>query len=186
MPVLKKISPRYICTLILVYGAFFFSAQISPTREYQVKAVFLFNFSQFVEWPAHCFPSAQSPAVIGILGKDPFGKYLEETISGETINKHPLVLKRFDNVEDIANCHILFINITDKDKLEQIIQKLKGKNILTVSDTNDFSKLGGMVRLYTKNDKINIQVNLDETKSENLTVSSKLLKLAEIVKTDKK
>ncbi|MFI5141042.1 MAG: YfiR family protein [Bacteroidia bacterium] len=161
------------------------SAQIS-TREYQVKAAFLFNFSQFVEWPSQTFSNPESRAVIGVLGKDPFGTYLEETIVGETINKHPLVIQHFNNVDEITNCQILFINISDKKELRLILEKLKGRNILTVSDANGFAKLGGMVRFYINDDKINIQINHEAAKEENLVISSKLLKLAEIVKTDKK
>jgi len=89
-------------------------------------------------------------------------------------------------VDEITNCHILFINISDKNKLKAILEKLKGKNILTISDANGFAKLGGIARLYTKDDKINIQINLEAAKEENIIISSKLLKLAEIVQTDKK
>jgi hypothetical protein len=185
MPFLKKIAHSRLIILLVFCDVFFASAQTS-TREYQVKAAFLFNFTQFVEWPAQCFSNPESKAIIGVLGKDPFGTYLEETIAGETINKHPLVIQRFNTVDEITNCHILFINISDKNKLKAILEKLKGKNILTVSDANGFAKLGGMVRLYTKDDKINIQVNLEAAKEENLIISSKLLKLAEIIITDKK
>ncbi len=184
MLLLKKIS--YKNFLITLFGAMCFSAQAPATREYQVKAAFLFNFTQFVEWPSQSFATPQSPAVIGILGKDPFGNYLEETISGESINKHPLVIQHYNTPDEVMNCHVLFINLKDKDKQQQIIDKLKGKNVLTISDASGFSKLGGMIRLYTKDDKINIQINLDATKAEGLIVSSKLLKLAEIVTTDKK
>ncbi len=170
----------------MLFGALCVSAQISTTREYQIKAAFLFNFTQFVEWPSQSFSTPQSNAVIGILGPNPFGNYLEETITGESINKHPLVIRHFNSVDDIINCQVLFINIQDKGQLQTIIEKLKGKNILTISDANGFSKLGGMIRLYTKDDKINMQVNLEAAKAENLIISSKLLKLAEIVKTDKK
>ena len=186
MSILKKISHKRLSIFFVVLSAPVFLAQTTSTREYQLKAVFLFNFTQFVEWPSNSFSTAQSPAVIGILGKDPFGNYLEETIAGETINKHPLVIQHFDNVDEITNCQILFINVSDKNKLQAILEKLKGKNILTISDINGFTKIGGMIRLYTRDDKINIQINLEATKSENLVVSSKLLKLAEIVKTGEK
>ena len=185
MQILKKIVSRQINFLLILYAVFFISAQIDAAREYQIKATFLFNFTQFVEWPAESFSSPQSPAVIGILGKDPFGQYLEQAITGESLNKHPLIIKRFNSVEEINNCHILFIG-PGKNKTEDVLQKLKGKSILTVSDAGSFTKLGGMIRLYTKNDKINIQINLEAAKAENLAISSKLLKLAEIVKTDKK
>ena len=185
MSLLKKIISYRINALLVFCSLLFMSAQIS-TREYQIKAAFLFNFTQFVEWPDHCFANPESRAVIGVLGKDPFGNFLEETIVGETIKKHPLVIQHYTNIDEITNCQILFINVSDKNQLRLINEKLKGKNILTVSDVNNFTKVGGMVRLYINDDKINIQINLEAAKAENLVISSKLLKLAEIVKTDKK
>lgn len=182
MPLLKnKIVDSF---LIIFFAVCFISAQVS-VREYKIKAAFLFNFTHFVEWPANSFSTSQSPLVIGILGPNPFGNHLEELIAGESVEKHPLLIKHFSTTDEVDNCHILFINIKDKKTLLSTIEKLKGKNILTVSDVDQFSKLGGMIRLYTKDDKVNIEINLDATKEEDIVVSSKLLKLSEIVKTNK-
>jgi hypothetical protein len=156
------------------------AAQTPPNREYQLKAVFLYNFTQFVEWPTNSFTSDQSPMIIGILGTDPFGSYLEETIAGEKINGHPLRIQHYNTVEEIGACQVLFINVADKVKREQIIAKLKGRNILTVSDSPDFLLQGGMIRFFTRQDKIKLQVNLEEAKTANLVISSKLLRLVEI------
>ena len=118
--------------------------------------------------------------VRGIFGTDPFGSYLEETVAGENINGHPLRVQRYNTVEEIGSCQILFINVADKNKREQIIVKLKGRNILTVSDAPDFLLQGGMIRFFTRQDKIKLQVNLEEAKTANLLISSKLLRLVEI------
>ena len=93
-----------LCCIILDAGA-----QNFPTRENQVKAVFLFNFTQFVEWPANAFSSSDAPFVIGIVGNDPFGNYLEETVKGEKMKDHPLIIQRYRDLRDIQNCHLLFI-----------------------------------------------------------------------------
>lgn len=149
--------------------------------EYQVKAVFLFNFAQFVEWPGAAFPEAKSPIVIGVLGPDPFGSYLDEIIQGEEIEGHPLVIQRFDNVSQIKNCHILFIHPDIGPRLDYVLKDLKGRNILTVSEGNNFTKQGGMVRFFTENNKIKLRINLDAVKAADITISSKLLRLAGIV-----
>ena len=177
----KKISKS---VLLILCAVSLLSAQVS-TREYEVKAVFLYHFTEFVEWPERAFPGPQSPAVIGILGTDPFESYLQTLIANEKIGQHSLVIKHFSNVEDVTNCQILFINVSDKKNVDAIIEKLKGRSILTVSDANRFAKAGGMIRLYTRNEKVNIEMNLDAIKEENLVVSSKLLKLSQIVTTDK-
>jgi len=174
-----------ICITVFISFGFVQPYQ-AATPEYQVKAVFLFNFSQFVEWPEQTFDNPKSPLIIGILGKDPFGSFLEEAIQNEEINGHPLSLKRFQKLDQVDTCHILFINPDISSKMDLVTKSLKGKNILTVSDANNFIKNGGMVRFFTENNKIKLRINLETIKAEKFTVSSKLLRLAEIVDVDKK
>jgi len=159
--------------------------KIDPSREYQIKAVFLFNFTQFVEWPDSVFHEPQTPLVIGILGEDPFGTYLDKTVLGEEINNHPLVIQRYRSVEEIKMCHILFISQTETDHLEEIFAGLKGRSILTVGEVADFTKQGGMIQFVTERNKIQLQINVEATREVDLTISSKLLRLAEIVTTQK-
>jgi hypothetical protein len=155
--------------------------QQSGPSEYQVKAVFLYNFTQFIEWPPEAFPQENSPLVLGILGKDPFGNFLDQTVSGDSINGHPLVVQRFENAEDIEECHILFINVPEKERLKNTLTLLESRNILTVGDEANFEKYGGVVKFYTEKNKTRIRINLEAAKRADLTISSKLLRLAEIV-----
>ena len=179
MLILKTITRYALTPILMVCSTFVLFAQTSATREYQIKAAFLFNFTQFVEWPSSAFSSPNAPLVIGVLGKDPFAGYIEETVSGENVNGHPLIVQHYSSTEDIKTCHVLFINQAE-NKQAQYIADLKGRSILTVSDTPDFLKQNGMIRFYTKNNKIQLQINLDATKTSKLTISSKLLRLAEI------
>lgn len=153
----------------------------TTTPEYQLKAVFLFNFTQFVEWPPQAFAEANSPLVIGVLGNDPFGSYLDETVRGETVNGRPLAVQRYNSPEEIKNCHVLFISRSETARLPQILTSLKGKSILTVSDADSFNREGGIIRLATIANKIRLRIALETAKAANLTISSKLLRPADIV-----
>jgi hypothetical protein len=157
------------------------SAQSGPSREYQIKAVFLFNFAQFVEWPATAFASASSPIVIGVLGENPFGDYLDETVRGEKVENRPLVIERYLQVDEIKTCHVLFISRSEAPRLEQILLSLKTRSILIVGDGDDFVNRGGMIRLATAQNKIRLIINVGPAKAANLTISSKLLRSAEVM-----
>jgi hypothetical protein len=170
-----------LLALVLLQGSQHVLAQ-APSREYQLKAVFLFNFTQFVDWPANAFENAQSPLVIGVIGDNPFGAYLAQTVSGEKINGHPLTVQYYKNEEEIKLCHILFINVNETKKQEQVLESVKGKNMLTVSDHPDFLKQDGMIRFVTNNNKIKLQINIDACRESKMVLSSKLLRLAEIIK----
>jgi YfiR/HmsC-like len=152
----------------------------SPT-EYQVKAVFLFNFTQFVEWPESAFGDASSPIIIGVLGSDPFGTALEEAIQGETVNGRPLSIRRYASVEAIDDCHVLFFNLPASQNLSAALGSMRQRNVLTVSDAKEFARAGGVIELMTINNKIRLQINVDAAKLANLTISSKLLRPARIV-----
>jgi hypothetical protein len=179
MPVLKRILYLGLYTLLLTHSILL-SAQTSAPREYQIKSVFLYNFTQFVEWPATAFSTNQAPLVIGILGENPFGSYLEETVSGEQVNGHPLVIQQYQNVDEIKTCHILFISTAEMNRQPRTISGLKGRNILTVSDAPGFLQQGGMIWFFTRDNKIQLQINLEAAKAAELVISSKLLRLAEI------
>ena len=157
------------------------AAETGISKEYQVKAVFLFNFAQFVKWPRKAFASVDEPFQIGILGDDPFDDFLDETVTGEKVDGHPLVVHRYKNTKDIQGCRILFICHSESGRLGDILAGLKGKDILTVGDTEDFNQKGGVVRFVTKENKVRFRINLEAAKGARFTISSKVLRLAEIV-----
>lgn len=145
-------------------------------REYQIKAVFLFNFAQFVEWPDKAFTNANAPIVIGILGEDPFGTALDEAIRGERVNGRPLTVVRVSRIQDLGICHILFISRSESAHLQEILRGLNGRSVLTVSDIEDFSRHGGMIRFATENNRVRLKINNEAARAAGLTISSKLLR----------
>jgi len=153
------------------------SVQTAPVPEYQVKAGFLLNVAQFVTWPSQ---SSDVPFVIGILGDDPFGSYLDETVRGEKVNNRPLTIQRFGRRADPRACNVLFISQSERDRVAQILSSLKGRNVLTVSDIDGFTDFGGMIQFFTERNNIRMRINLDAVKATNLRVSSKLLRVSEV------
>jgi hypothetical protein len=154
------------------------------TEEYDIKAVFLFNFTRFVEWPSQV-DAQTKPLVIGVLGDDPFAGRLEEAIRGETSGKRAVAARRLSAIDEIGNCDALFICRSEKPHVEKILRELKDRPVLTVSDIPDFAELGGMVELVTEKSKVRLHINVDACKAASLAVSSKLLRPAVIVTTRK-
>jgi hypothetical protein len=163
--------------LVLLAGLHVVQAQSPVQREYQVKAAFLYNFSQFVEWPESSFSSVSAPFVIGILGNDPFGSFLDEIVSGEKTMGRPIIVKRYKDIKDAADCQILFVseNALESNDLSH------PQNILMVSDADNFINAGGMIRFFKENGKIRFQINTAAVKAANLAISSKLLRVATVI-----
>lgn len=156
------------------------SAQVI-SREYELKAVLIYNFAQFTDWPTNAFENADSPFVIGILGNDPFGGTLETTVQSETLAGRKFVVQHFSSPSQIHTCHLLYIGQSETKRLDAVVSALKGKPILTLSDIDNSAYHGVCVRFLTQNNKIHLRINTDALKEANLVMSSKLLRLAEIV-----
>jgi hypothetical protein len=179
---LRDTAPRRLWRrLALLLTASGLLGAAAPVSEYQLKAVFLFNFAQFVEWPPAALPRENAPFVIGVLGKDPFGADLDDVVRGETVNRHPLAVARYHNVAEVRDCQILFIAASERAQLEDILAALRGRSILTVTDAEGPMVRGVMIGLLRQDNRIRLRIDLQAAKASNLTISSKLLRPAEIV-----
>lgn len=170
---------RIVVASCLLVAAAFCGArtvQSAPANEYQVKAAFLFNFAKFVVWPSNAFSDENAPFVIGVLGQDPFGSYLDDIVRGERVDNRQLAVQRYRNSGEIKNCHVLFISRSESGRLNQVVSSLKDRNMLIVTDA-DGGEGGVIIRFVTEGNKIRFKINTQAAKASNLTISSKLLRL---------
>jgi hypothetical protein len=149
-------------------------------RDYQVEAVFLFNFTQFVEWPASSFADAAAPIAICVLGDDPFDGYLDDTVRGESVAGRTLAVRRYRSVQDVGACHVLFVSRSEMARAPDIVATLGQRSTLTVSDGDSFIERGGMIRFVLADGHVKLRINIDAVRGAGLTISAKLLRVAEI------
>lgn len=172
-----------LCFVIFLLGAIQADgAEFQQATEYQLKAALLYNFAKFVEWPAKRFPNSQSPLHLCVLGEDPFRDDLERTIKNETVGGRTVAIRRFGKIPDRELCHILFISASEKERLGGILASLKQSTVLTVADVEGFTQLGGIIEFIIEERKIRFEINIDAADQAGLRISSKLLKLARIVR----
>lgn len=169
----RALSLALLLTVLGLVGA------AAPVSEYQLKAVFLFNFAHFVEWPPSALAEESAPFVIGVLGKDPFGGSLEDVVRGETVNHHPLLIERYPDVARLRNCQILFIPAAELAHLAEVLDAVRGRSVLTV--TEGPAPRGAVIALLKDDSHIRMRIDLAAAKASSLTISSKLLRPAQIV-----
>lgn len=154
------------------------AADPQPT-EYQLKAAYIYHFAQFVDWPATAFDQTNSPLIIGVLGENPFGDSLKNTVQGKVLGGHPLMVQEFPTTSDMTNtCHILFISESEKKQLTQIIAALDDTSTLTVGESDRFIESGGMIKFKFDGSRIRFEINRTRAQKSGLRISFKLLNLA--------
>jgi hypothetical protein len=150
--------------------------------EYQVKALFLLNFTRYVEWPAASFAETNTPIVIALYGEDKFGDELKKAVEGKLVSGRTIVIRPVEKDEDADKCHLLYLSISDKKRLGEILAKVKALPVLTVGQTDQFMEQGGMINFVKKEGRVRLEINLDAARLANLQISSKLLSVADVVK----
>lgn len=162
---------RWFYVLALLGCALAGTAERLP--EYSVKALFLYNFLKFTEWPG----PAKKELGLCVFGADPFGEALD-AIEGKTAHGLPVRIRRGVNSEEVKECHLVFVNEPDRPRLLRLLRQWEGKAVLTVGEAEDFVQSGGMIGLVLEESRVQFQVNLRRVEREGIKISAQLLKLA--------
>jgi hypothetical protein len=157
-------------------------AQVASADE--VKAAFLFNFAKFVEWPSDVAPPG-APLIMGVLGNDAVEESLRTVTRGKSVGAHQLTVKRLTGGDDLTRLHLLFVGAAERMRMSEVLGRVEGASVLTVSDVDRFCQSGGVIALAMEENRVRFDVNLEAAERRRLRVSSKLLSLARTVHSTK-
>ena len=173
---------RILSLILLLNAALSLRAQETGFDEYQVKAAFLYNFAKFVEWPPGTFANPHDPIGICVVGQSPFGLTLDDMVRGKKIGDRAFAVRSVPDTQQASRCQIIFIGASERKRTRALLDELKNAPVLTAGETDDFTALGGIIGFKLEGTRVRIQVALDVAERTKLRISSKLLRLAEIVR----
>lgn len=177
-------------------------AESAQSREYQIKAAFLYNFIKFVDWPEGKFPDSNEPIIIGIIGKDLFGDAFKPVKDKKTKGRD-VIIRYFESfkklkkstekdksksdqkIETLTKCHLLFICSSEQKNLKKIINTVKDHSVLTVADTLGFLEAEGIINFVMERKKVRFEINIAAAKRAKLKIRSNLLRLAKRIVEEK-
>jgi len=153
-------------------------AQAPALTPYQIKAGFIYNIALSTKWPG-VEPEDASPLIFGILGDDP-SEGAFASLDGNEVGKRKLSIKKYSSLAEARDCHLLFINSTEKDTLLKASVELKDLPILTITDMALTPALRGMVHFVIEKERVRFEVNVSAAERVKLKISSQVLKIAKL------
>jgi hypothetical protein len=153
-------------------------AEEAPLSEYQVKAAWLLNFVRYSDWPASAFVDARSPYVVGVAGRDPFGKDLEKAFEGKMVKGRTFLLKRVSNEQEMRACHLLFVSSSERRRSRDLLERIVGAPVLTVGESPEFLDQGGIINFLLKDGSVRFEINLEPARIARLKLDANLLTVA--------
>ena len=157
------------------------SAAITEAEQ-QVRAQFVYNFANFVEWPDDAFANAKAPIKVCLFGEVDFAPYLY-TFAGTLIGERPLVVQKADEIEQIrAGCHVLYVGQDERVRLPTFWQEIQYIYVLSIGDRHGFADKGGIINILRTRDRVQFDVNIENALINGLFLDSDLLALARVIK----
>jgi hypothetical protein len=181
--------PRIIAVLILAASAFPATwraaeaaslAEQRATREYLIKAAFLYDMLQYVKWPHQVGSSVR----MCVLGRDKFGGAWK-SVEGKTIGGRSMVVRHMAQISVLSACDVLLIGDSESGRLPEVIAAVSDEPVLTVSELPEFAELGGMVSLREVDNKLRFDVNLAAARRAGIALAVDVLQLADIIGEDR-
>ena len=149
--------------------------------EYEVKAAYLYNIVNFVTWPSDAFNGQADPLHVCVYGADPFGTLLDNAMANGTANKRPVQVMRVTDVAALAPCEVIFLPGGNTDRIDQAVKASATRPQLTIGESSDFLRRGGMIAFVIDGGRVRFDINLQAAMSHGLTLSSRLLQVAHSV-----
>jgi hypothetical protein len=177
----KRIIEAVLIAIIVLSLSPVELAQVNTLGEYELKAAFLFNFAKFIDWPSSSFASPQSPFTLCVLGEDPFGHALDDNLQGKMIGDRHLTIQRLKDKTEARRCQEVFVSSSEGMHMAEIIESLRGTNVLLVGEAKGFAASGGIIEFTLEDNHVRFTINTDAADRAGLKFSAKLLTLAKLV-----
>ncbi len=153
----------------------------TQATEADIKAAFLYNFTKYVEWPAGAFAHASDPFRVCVLAGEDFTRTVSTFMSGENVQGRP-IRTLVPRTSDLPQCHLLFVGAEAATRERAVLAATATRPVLTVGETPQFLDEGGIVRFHLENQRVRFDIHLQAAGRAGLTVSSKLVRVARLVR----
>lgn len=146
--------------------------------ERAIKATYLYKFAPFVDWPPSAFSSPTAPFVLCIVGDSPFGDLLDRAVSGQSVGRHPIAVRRERTIESNPGCNILYAAGSSEQPVAAILAEVRGMPVLTVTDASSDGGAAGIIEFVVIDNRVRFDIDTVAAAQNHLAISSKLLSLA--------
>ena len=164
-----------VCGAVLAGGP----STAATKNEAQLKAVWLFKFLSYADWPASKIPPG-GDFVLGVVGDEQVAALLKP-VEAKKVKEHSIRLVQYANAQEAAAkggvCHILFIGQSQSAQVDGILKAVQKSGVLTVGEGAVFQQSGGGITL-TFNERPPLVISDQTLEAEGITLNSKLRELA--------
>ncbi len=162
----------------IVMFAFSVTSSTKAQENYDIHTVYIYSFIKYVEWPTG---TREGDFIIGVLGESPIVRALKKMAKLKKAGTQKIVIKEFNDPVEMTTCHVLFLSNSNQDKFEGVIEKLKNRPTLLITESKGLAKKGSCINFVRKGNNLAFELNRTSVDRANLKVAGELVKLAVLI-----
>ncbi len=140
----------------------------------EAKAKFIYNFTNFFEWPKE---QRSGDFVIGVLGASDVFYELEDFTKGKKVILQSIAVEKFSSRKKVSQCHILFVGEGYTNNIPSL-KKKTGKNTLVISDDKEGISKGAALNFLLKGNRLKYEFAASNAMNQGLKFSSRIRDMA--------
>lgn len=173
---------RCLGVTCLLLGLAHPTAARDGVEETQIKAAFLYNFTKFIDWPPDHFADSDSPIVMAVASADLLVRELRGATAQRSVNGRSIVVEAIDASGRYSKMpDVVYVAAGEEASFADMMAKWRASGVLTVGESDRFAASGGMITFVRRGKNVRFRINLESTRSAGISMSSKLLSVAESV-----
>ena len=172
-----------LCSLLLALPGAALAQDDAAVLERRVKAAFLYKFADYVDWPEGTFPKPNTPVVIGVAGDDQVAAELASVAASRSAESRPLLVKKLREGDSLAGLQVVFAGRSEVNRLLQLARSAPAQPVLLVTESDAALGQGSIINFVMTAGRVRFEVALDNAERRGLKLSSRLLTVAQNVRT---
>jgi hypothetical protein len=178
MRALRSFSGLFLAATVILAAS---SSSVGPVSEEQVRAAFLFQLGQYVQWPNEAFSTETSSVGMCVFGADSLVGVLGAIASKKTIQGRSVSIRKIGRPAEMSGCHLVFIGFSGEKQLRETFAGWTYPPTLLVGEAERFAQIGGIVNLIFQGGRVSFEINTATAARAHLGFRSQLLRFASIV-----
>src|SRR5687767_12058723 len=150
---MRKFNRFYISLAATLTCLFLFAGTKGAKAQdvnYKAYSVYVYNFIKYIEWPDD---GKSTDFIIAIIGDSPVKKELQALAASKKANGKKIVIRQYSSIEEVEQCHILYISSGKSNVLKAAIERTKGMSALLIAEREGLAKKGAGINFVTLEDE---------------------------------
>lgn len=159
---------------LLVIGMLFVIHNVANAQDDKFKALFIYNFTKYMEWPE---AKRSGDFKIGVLGNSPITNELKAFTAKKSVGQQKIVVEEILAIADCPKYHIIFVPARSSSNVSEVTQIVANKGVLVVTDKPGMAEALSGINFVKDDGQQTFEISVKHIHEQGVNAGKSLLSL---------